>query len=541
MCLQTRTRPGASRLCGSYVHGCILLNSLGIVAYIASSRLAARETDAAAASATIDGRHRSREVRPGPQQSMARRSPDCLVMDFVGVGTCAPAHSTQGSSSNTSSLAECLETCRASRRCAHAVHTLDTSCSTYSKCTLFTHRDVTKLHFSKRAKPWPCPAGPPPPAPLLHGHGIGKTFVPPGPLTAGSLPRRLAIAYHGAYFRDTGLANPTFGGHPRCSDFFAVASNHHATIFDSLKKANVTFAVFFHTFRSGSDARDRALLSELQPLSHMFTHPQSTVRCFFPSFSLFLSYPTLTLPFPFLRRCVRAATRRQVDSLRLVLYLIDISGYASDAVLLHRFDALYLKPLMALPVRWHLINFAWRCEEPFWSRHGCVSDLFHVVPARFLVEFRVALRISARNQFLMFNNKLGNGHWVFPPLEASLTGEAKPQVAKSSHAHFIYPRKSTSCVEVLCPGEKPAYAGQSGNHSSCRGLGCSTIGLMEPAPFVQLLRHCPGNVSVPRPINYKCRGEWPPVLGKGLGAIDRWRRQVQESGRPHSATRKGSS
>ena len=67
-----------------------------------------------------------------------------------------------------------------------------------------------------------------------------------------------AVVYHGQYYRSNG----------KCGDFFKAAYNHKSMIIDPLLAMPMNVFVVFHTYTSGCESRDRALVDFLRPVAH---------------------------------------------------------------------------------------------------------------------------------------------------------------------------------------------------------------------------------------------------------------------------------
>ena len=151
-------------------------------------------------------------------------------------------------------------------------------------------------------------------------------------------------------------------------------------------------------------------------------------------------------------------TQRIVDSSLVGLQLLDESGVEVDAVLLTRFDLLHREPLLQLPLHWTKVNVAWPDGRVYWEKERRVSDLFFVIPPRFLPAFRRALQWSGeRMQRLKTRNRgFTAGHWVWQSLATEIGNRS---------LRFIDNRHMSSDSKAICETQ-PSTA------------------------FVRVLRHC---------------------------------------------------
>lgn len=181
--------------------------------------------------------------------------------------------------------------------------------------------------------------------------------------------KTVAIGFHGAYDR-TGSQFDSLS----CTDFFQVSKNIFSTIIEPLReKYNVL--IFFHTYRhEGCLEKDNALVNMLEPEAYEFSKSK--------------------LP-------------RIIDSYIRVIDLIDETANrttnkitmaskskAIDYVLLLRFDVRYKQSFNKINIEMEKVNIAFRDQKQYWELRRKVSDLFFLVPYRYLKIFRDSLDSS---------------------------------------------------------------------------------------------------------------------------------------------------
>ena len=181
--------------------------------------------------------------------------------------------------------------------------------------------------------------------------------------------KTVAIGFHGAYDRTGSQFDSS-----SCSDFFQVSKNIFSTIIEPLReKYNVL--IFFHTYRhEGCVEKDSALVNMLAPEAYQFSNSK--------------------LP-------------RIIDSYIRVIDLIDNTANrttkkitmaskskAIDYVLLLRFDVRYKQSFEKLNIEMEKVNIAFRDQKQYWELRRKVSDLFFLVPYRYLKIFRDSLDSS---------------------------------------------------------------------------------------------------------------------------------------------------
>ena len=243
----------------------------------------------------------------------------------------------------------------------------------------------------------------------------------------------------------------------KCSDFFAAADNHKHHIFEPLRRVGIEYIVTaFHTFTSGSKARDQALVDFLKPAAYHFDK----------SFN---------------------DSPRIVDSyIRVIDLLMNSKENGVDIALLVRFDLFFLKPLDWLYILWDKVNFRdrdwdWICRsdsECDKSDLHFTSDLFYLTPNKFLPALRSSLDASGSREPVTDDHKWlqGSGHWAYDPL-ATRIGAA--------NINFITGGWRTSMSDASSVCDWAFNAGMVGFYSKDE----------EP---IGVLRVCPlGNVSEP--------------------------------------------
>jgi hypothetical protein len=179
----------------------------------------------------------------------------------------------------------------------------------------------------------------------------------------------VAILYHGHYDR-------SFRG--QCSDFFEVAHNHAAQLFNPLSARGIKLSVFFHTYRhSFCKQKDDSLVAFLRPTRHEFSES--------------------SLP-------------RIVDSYIRVLQLARAANPAPDVLLICRFDIVFTWNCLDLNIEWQKINLAWRDERSAWLHLHKSNDLFIALPFQHAIALEKAFDDSAKR------SPSGDGNFLFKSL-----------------------------------------------------------------------------------------------------------------------------
>ena len=204
-----------------------------------------------------------------------------------------------------------------------------------------------------------------------------------------------ALLYHGQYFR-TFSGDHTNVGTPTCADYFACAQDHEQMYIAPLREAGKGVNTYFHTTTSGNDTRDALLVERLQPVSHRFVPHNSTALI--------------------------------VDGYINAIDLLLASGRHYDFATVLRFDLYFRLPLPELAIRWQSINLPWRAEQFQWDEGRVTSDLFAVMPSRFVGAYRDALVQSGEfdrpdAQGTSHITDRGSGHYVYQPLSLSVGAE----------------------------------------------------------------------------------------------------------------------
>ena len=208
-------------------------------------------------------------------------------------------------------------------------------------------------------------------------------------------PSRIAIGYHGHYRRVGARFATAVSTSWWCSDIFMTEANHLEFIYDNLRAANVTVSTYFHTFSVTQCKRlDAILVQHLQPVAYEFTRNVD-------------------------------ASPRMADSAIRVLQLIlrhekdlDSGGagarttFGTVGVLLVRFDAVYQRRLLSLPIDWRAVNVAFKSSNA--TADTGTSDLFYALPIGLGLPLISAFAYSASRE----GAAQGTAHWVYDELVA---------------------------------------------------------------------------------------------------------------------------
>ena len=197
-------------------------------------------------------------------------------------------------------------------------------------------------------------------------------------MTTRSVPRRIAVAYHGHFRREfvdkylieklqaagTAVTEPVFS----CSDWEQSASSREAMLFAPLRSAGAQLSFYLHTFlpERYQDADD----------AEPETYGDLNRRASCPALERLI---TRIAP----RRHLieqRNATQGPSSAFARVLELVQRDASQLDAVLLLRFDVGYHLPLEQLGLKWDQMNMAFRNEENLWASNRRTSDLFFAMP-----------------------------------------------------------------------------------------------------------------------------------------------------------------
>ena len=234
-------------------------------------------------------------------------------------------------------------------------------------------------------------------------------------LPANSRTTRVALLYHGAYYRTPNGpdGHTSHFGMQKCTDFFQTRANHEKQLYAPLMAAGATVSIFVHTFASCS-RRDAELVRTLKPTRYEIVPWGSTDKI--------------------------------VDSYLATLRLLRESGLVVDFVILTRFDLVFRVPVVSLDIVLDQINVAWRAEALGWYRHHTTSDLFYAMPYQFVDVFSRALAASGD-----YHGECcpGAAHWVYNAL-------ASDRPAGKHHVHFVEQGFHPSTQDVNTITSKPS-------------------------------------------------------------------------------------
>ena len=242
------------------------------------------------------------------------------------------------------------------------------------------------------------------PAPAVSGRSpswlnatLAKPSIPP--------PSRAvhALLYHGAYFRvPTGPdGKQTHAGSIKCSDYFQTRTNHEEHLHRPLRAISKRLYIFLHTFQSGCPARDAALIGALRPVRYKLD--------------------------------TQRKQHKIVESYLASLRLLRESKVKVDFVTLTRFDLYFRVALSSLPIDWGHLNINWRAEAISWHTTRATSDLFLVMPYRFVDAYEDAL-VWSGNVPQSAGTLNGAAHWVYEPLAKDLrVGERNISFMQEGH------------------------------------------------------------------------------------------------------------
>ena len=200
-----------------------------------------------------------------------------------------------------------------------------------------------------------------------------------------------------------------------CSNYFNDALNISAALEGPLLRAGVEVFNFFHTMRH-CDSADAALNSSLKPAVHQFIGKMGS---------------------------------RIVDSYISVLQLIQAYEPPVDAVILTRFDVVFKTDLAGLKLDWSKVNLEARAKKvglpgnPKFPVKNKVGDLFHVLPAKFIIPMIKALKESGKEKF-------GPAHFITHPLERSIGLGNLTSIAEGFHASYLQIDRSCALLETVC-------------------------------------------------------------------------------------------
>lgn len=201
---------------------------------------------------------------------------------------------------------------------------------------------------------------------------------------SSALPPRIAIGYHGHYrrigVRQASSSSDTWS----CSDYFMTEHNHEQLVAAPLRAAGALVSTFVHSFRTPCGWLERWLLRRLQPVAYE------------------ISDTVVLAP-----RIADSAIR----VLQLILSHYEHGSRAGHAgALLVRFDAIYQRPVTALPIDWAAVNLAFRAERHEWRESRATSDLFFALPVRLGLALISALAFSASR------TEVGDMHFAYDEL-----------------------------------------------------------------------------------------------------------------------------
>ena len=310
--------------------------------------------------------------------------------------------------------------------------------------------------------PWsPPPAPPPSPLPPMFPSPLPVSPPQPShppPTPSPPLPPwwhaqgdSAALLYHGQHYRIDGHWDSA--GFDKCSDFFAAAHNHLVSVIEPLRARNITRIItVFHSFVSPCPARDRAVVDFLQPVAHHFD----------TSFD---------------------QSPRMVDSYVKAIDLLLGTGLSVDFLLLIRFDNFFTRPLSEMRVDWDKVNFRDREKGWFSDRHMS-SDLFYLLPSRYLAAMRAALDASG-NACVGWMH--GCGHYVYEPLARAIGASNISFIAPGLHSSLM--DAPDVCADDLVP-------------------------TFDDQPPIGILRQCPTSCE---PTLKRCNSDYRMVSGSALG------------------------
>ena len=208
-----------------------------------------------------------------------------------------------------------------------------------------------------------------------------RSPLPPPPRSAVH-----ALLYHGAHFRvPSGMdGHTTWGGLIKCTDFLQVRDNHEERLIGPLRANSRRVHIFVHTYASGCPERDEALLRYLNPTRHRIE--------------------------------LQTKKHKIVDSYLASLQLLRESNVSVDFVTMVRFDLYFRAPVLSLHIDWTRLNLNWKAELLSWHTLRATSDLFSVMPRRFIDAYSDALVWSGNSPDVSLANLRGAAHWVYEPL-----------------------------------------------------------------------------------------------------------------------------
>lgn len=211
--------------------------------------------------------------------------------------------------------------------------------------------------------------------------------------------KRVAVGFHGQYMRKEKLIHAHAEG---CSVYFNHAQNISNALVSPLLGSGIDVVTMFDTVHHCPE-NDQMLVDTLGPVSWSFSD------CMLP---------------------------RIVDSYLRVIDLVLAHDLKIDALIMSRFDVRYRVSIDQMKIDWGKVNLAFPDAPIYWAKEKKVSDLFHVVPAKYLQALRKALNFPTRRSSTA-------GHWIYKPLV---------QMVGGSRIHFIEKMGRTSNVDQIGPG-----------------------------------------------------------------------------------------
>ena len=228
-------------------------------------------------------------------------------------------------------------------------------------------------------------------------------------------PQRVAIVYHGQYIRGTEDNFERDGNwNPLCTDFFSAAHNHYTALVQPMQRMGVQVLTAFHTYRSGCEARDQALVDFLQPVAYRFDD--------------------------------HSTFRRIVDSYILGIDLLNATGVAVDAIMAVRFEGWFRVNITSFDIAWDKINVAFRDSPFMWNAYRATSDLFFVVPWNLVDLYRLGLDRSGD----VPQSWPGSGHFAYRMIEEAGGADQLNFVIERAFDGELMEQTSTNVAWGVC-------------------------------------------------------------------------------------------
>jgi len=222
-----------------------------------------------------------------------------------------------------------------------------------------------------------------------------------------------------------------------------------------LRSMGANVVQLFHTYSTCNTTRDERLVETMDAVDHVFVPSGSTAHI--------------------------------VDSYIAVIDLLHAwtaeSGRHADFVHLMRFDLYLRRSPLDMGILWNSLNLPWRAEQEYWHAQRTTSDLWAVMPAGLLGDYREALIWSGTFEAPCCQ---GAAHWIY---------DAFTQKRGAAAVHFIEP----------------------GYYSSTQDM-THTTSVPKDNLFLAILRECGGVIdhdcpaSPPPPGPAAQRSQWPEWL-----------------------------